>query len=420
MAFDEIFQLGDWRVDLASGELSRGETRRELEPQTAKLLGFLAGRAGEVVSKEEISEALWPGMVVSEDALSRSIWKLRQALGDEARAPRYLETLSKRGYRLIAIVQGVEDGEKIEGRWVKITAFPANISPLILLLAVGLVFVWIALRAAPEDARGPDLAPDRIAELTQRAEDFYAQITPDQNEAARRLFEEALRLDPDHAPALAGLSNTQIQAAIRWPDGREEAIEGSAMRAALESGRTQEPDSAARIARALGLARRSVEIAPDAPAGYRALGLALAASGDIDGSIEAYGRAVTLDPDAWEALINLGDMHALRGESEASIAYFEQAFEAMSRVYAGQTARVRPWHSEMGLSIARHHSEAGRDGEAEAWLRRVLYWDPVNLAAALDLAALLGAGGDVQGARAVCLNLPEADAQDCLARLQTP
>jgi DNA-binding winged helix-turn-helix (wHTH) protein/Flp pilus assembly protein TadD len=411
-----MFQLGDWRVDLASGELRRGDERRELEPQTAKLLGYLAGRAGEVVSKAEISEALWPGMVVTEDALSRAVWKLRQALGDQAKAPRYLETLSKRGYRLIAVVEDADDGGKIGSRWTKIAENPAFIPALILAISLALIPAWFAFRPAPVE----EAAAGRVAALTARAEDFYAQITPDENEAARRLFEEALRLDPDHAPALAGLANTQIQAAIRWPGGEAVEIDGSAMRTALESGLTETAESAARIERALQLSRRSVTVAPDAPAGYRALGLALAASGDIEAAIEAYGRAVTLDPDAWEALINLGDMHALQGDREASIASFEQAFEAMSRVYESQTARVRPWHSDMGLSIARHHQEAGRPQEAEAWLRRVLYWDPVNAEAGLALASLLAGAGDSEGARAVCLNLPEAEASDCLEVLRRP
>ncbi len=75
-----------------------------LEPKAVELLGFLAQRAGEVVSREELLAALWPGVVVGDNALTQVVTKLRKALGDTAREPHYIEAISKRGYRLIAPV----------------------------------------------------------------------------------------------------------------------------------------------------------------------------------------------------------------------------------------------------------------------------------------------------------------------------
>lgn len=72
-----------------------------------EVLGYLARRAGEVVSREELLSTVWPGVVVGDDALTQAIIKLRKALGDDAHNPTYIETISKRGYRLIAPVQGV-------------------------------------------------------------------------------------------------------------------------------------------------------------------------------------------------------------------------------------------------------------------------------------------------------------------------
>src|SRR5438270_13793337 len=51
--------------------------------------------------------ALWPGVIVGEDSLARTVSKLRQALGDDAKAPRYIETIAKRGYRLLVEVESV-------------------------------------------------------------------------------------------------------------------------------------------------------------------------------------------------------------------------------------------------------------------------------------------------------------------------
>jgi TolB-like protein/Tfp pilus assembly protein PilF len=66
----------------------------------------LAGRAGDAVSREALLAEVWPGVVVGDEALTQSIIKLRRALGDDPRAPTYIETISKRGYRLIARVGG--------------------------------------------------------------------------------------------------------------------------------------------------------------------------------------------------------------------------------------------------------------------------------------------------------------------------
>lgn len=98
-------RVGDWRVDPAINELTRqGETVR-LEPKAMEVLVFLADRAGQVVSREALLSALWPGMVVGDDALTQAVIKLRRSLQDEARSPQYIETISKRGYRLIAPVE---------------------------------------------------------------------------------------------------------------------------------------------------------------------------------------------------------------------------------------------------------------------------------------------------------------------------
>jgi TolB-like protein/DNA-binding winged helix-turn-helix (wHTH) protein/Tfp pilus assembly protein PilF len=70
----------------------------------AEVLVHLAQRAGQVVSRDELLSAVWPGVVVGDDALTQAVIKLRKALGDDARRPEYIETLAKRGYRLIAPV----------------------------------------------------------------------------------------------------------------------------------------------------------------------------------------------------------------------------------------------------------------------------------------------------------------------------
>ena len=97
-------RIGEWIADPATNELRRGDAVVRLEPKSMDLLMALAARAGAVASREELFAEVWPGLVVSDEALSQGITKLRRALGDDPRAPKYIETISKRGYRLTAPV----------------------------------------------------------------------------------------------------------------------------------------------------------------------------------------------------------------------------------------------------------------------------------------------------------------------------
>ena len=96
----------------ASGELraAGGEVVR-LEPQPAKVLALLAGRAGELVSREELQREVWPDgtFVDFERGLNYCVAKIRAALGDSAAEPRFVETLPRRGYRFVAAVEAGEE-----------------------------------------------------------------------------------------------------------------------------------------------------------------------------------------------------------------------------------------------------------------------------------------------------------------------
>src|SRR5688572_3352698 len=99
-----VLKVGEWTVDPATNELRRRDQATRIEPKSMQVLRVLAERAGSVVTREELFQAAWPGMVVGDEALSQTITKLRRALGDDPRSPRYIETISKRGYRLTAAV----------------------------------------------------------------------------------------------------------------------------------------------------------------------------------------------------------------------------------------------------------------------------------------------------------------------------
>jgi len=103
-------QFGVFEVDLATEELRRSGIKIRLQSQPFKLLAALLEQHGEVVSREELQQQLW-GSATNVDfdhSLGIAVNKLRDALGDSAESPRYVETLARRGYRFIAPVQVIE------------------------------------------------------------------------------------------------------------------------------------------------------------------------------------------------------------------------------------------------------------------------------------------------------------------------
>jgi TolB-like protein/DNA-binding winged helix-turn-helix (wHTH) protein/Flp pilus assembly protein TadD len=116
------FQLHDWTVEPGLNRLTRGGEVVHLRPKVMDVLVFLAGRAGEVVSKGEITEAVWAKKFLADTALGRAVFELRAALGDDPQKPTYVETIPKRGYRVSATVvrrapvSGAADPDAMPGR----------------------------------------------------------------------------------------------------------------------------------------------------------------------------------------------------------------------------------------------------------------------------------------------------------------
>jgi len=101
------FRLGNWEVRPRRNELVSGQETRHLEPKAMDLLVFMTSNAPEVVSKNAIIDSVWEGRIISEGTLTNTVAEIRRTLGDDARHPRYIETIPKRGYRLVMPVEPV-------------------------------------------------------------------------------------------------------------------------------------------------------------------------------------------------------------------------------------------------------------------------------------------------------------------------
>ena len=112
------YRFGVFEADTRTGELRRQGLRVKLHAQPLQLLFLLLQRPGELLTREEISRELWPDgtFVDYEHGVNSAVNRIREALGDKASSPRFIETLARRGYRFVAPVERIAaKGDGLEG-----------------------------------------------------------------------------------------------------------------------------------------------------------------------------------------------------------------------------------------------------------------------------------------------------------------
>ena len=243
----EAFALGDWLVDPAGNRLVRGAEVRPLRHKAMALLVLLARHPGQTVSREEIMHAVWDGnRFVAPKAINTAVWALRQALGDELESPRYVETIAKKGYRLIAPVRALSPAEAAPivaaplgdalaspapppvWRW---RAWPAVAAGAALALAVAAV--WLAKSpgspapAAPSAAAGSVL-PQPLPLTRNPGLEYLGRLSPDgrqlafgwwQGQGDGRLYLRPAS-DLDALPDLISSDAGDVQGLAWSPDGQ--------------------------------------------------------------------------------------------------------------------------------------------------------------------------------------------------------
>lgn len=113
-------RFGDFEFDTATRELLRGGTPVHVSPKSFDLLQILVERRPAVVTKAELQDHLWPDSIVLEANLANAVAEIRKALGDDPKAPRFVATVSRRGYRFSASVEperGSDGGAQEPVRW---------------------------------------------------------------------------------------------------------------------------------------------------------------------------------------------------------------------------------------------------------------------------------------------------------------
>lgn len=173
------FKIGDWRVEPATGQVSNGKLEQRLEPKAMAVLVYLADHAGDIVTRQELEENIWQGTVVTHEALTVTINKIRSALGDDSRHPRFIETLSKRGYRLIATVSNKDSAQMRIGTGSKLALARQLAVGSVLIIGLLLAGKYL-LNGSPTDEQSadddrPSIAVIPFANMSgEKAQDYFA------------------------------------------------------------------------------------------------------------------------------------------------------------------------------------------------------------------------------------------------------
>lgn len=257
----DSFRFGPFLVDRHGYRVTRDGEIVPLTPKLLDLLLHLIDRAGDLVTKEALLDALWPGANVTDNALAQAVSELRDALGEEPKSPQFIKTVARRGYRFIARVERVD--------------------------------VQPSAGASPGSSPG---ARDTSSLEAYRAvmEGSLKLESLDVRELPRAIadFERAVKIDPRYALAFAGLASAEL--------------------ALYETTRSDNQPRADLLTSAVGHARHAVDLDQSLAEAHATLALVLVSTADTVEASSAARRAVSIEPSNWRHLFRLG--HATWGD----------------------------------------------------------------------------------------------------------
>ena len=464
-------QFADFLVDLETGELLRNGKKRRLADKPFRILEALLERPGEIVGREDLRSRLWPDatFVNFDNNLNTAVNKLREALSDSADAPRFIETIPKRGYRLMVPARSLVEARPRPFRAAKRVA-------VVIISTIALaVWLWSSSRNEPngrirlavlpfENFTGDpnrDFVTDglteeligRLAHIDPNALGVIARTSSMQYKGAGRdiaeiadelsvdyLFEGSVRQQGDrirvNAHLIAASDQTQVWAEVYEGDPADvfriqEAVSES-VAAALSLELVSKPviRITTREARELYLKARYLT---------NQGGLE-----DLNASVPLLERALQLDPDYVPAWVALADTYrlmpvpprerfpkvkqaALRAaELEPASAeahmwlgvaqyYYDWDWET-ARASFERALELSPGTAEIHHEYASYLASLGRHEESLAAIRRAQELDPVSVAVSADLGWYFYVARRYEDAIAACLEALELDPDHDAAR----
>lgn len=249
-----------------------------------ELLLYLADRPGAVVSIRQLKRSVWGREFIVDEAVKRCISQIRRSFGDCASRPRVIETVRKRGYRLIASVARREARVQGSKHYLRLAGAVA---------AVILMLAFAGSANVGDIIATPAIMPAGV-ELHSAARTQYLQYDRDDMATSIAMYEFLVQKNAEDAIAHAGLANALLQTYLRW--GRDEAV----------------------AARAFNAATLAVSLDRDLPEAHKALGAYFHFRGEAGPALRHYASALRLNPDYWNALNNGAEVLRDLGEYSAA------------------------------------------------------------------------------------------------------
>jgi len=328
--------------------LSRGTHHVSIRPQVMELLLLFSRNSGEVVSLDEISSVIWRGKFVTRSSIYGSLNELRHALDDDSHDPTYIETISKKGYRLIAPVSDVpgdvsqaDHASKSSSKFHKslthrIRRFSLTVSGVVALsLLVMLVnFNYPFLAVTQLANNGTSVADSTVnvaaQELYLKGRFFYDRRSDGDMKRAGDHFRSAVEADPAHAQAWIGLAGVY---GILMSEGKlDETTWLAQSKIAVEQALTLGPElpevqiraaqhyqKAGEYEAADWHLKRAAELGQNNSLVLSVLAGKAAWDGKLDEAVKLQRRAVALDPLASVNQSNLADYLYASGQYEDAI-----------------------------------------------------------------------------------------------------
>jgi TolB-like protein len=412
-----VVHFGVFHVDLRAGELSKNGVKVRLQEQPFQILALLLEHAGEVVSREELRQRLWPAdtFVDFDHSLGTAINKIREALGDSADNPRFVETLARRGYRFIAPVSrptgkvmlavlpfdnlsGDPEQEYFsDGLTEEMIAQLGNLDPQRLGVIARATAMQYKHTNKGAKQIGQELGVDYLLEGSVRREAGRARVTAqlvqvaDQTHVWAQSYERDLRdilvLQRDVAGAIAQQIRLTLNADTRARLASTRPVDPEAHEAYLKGLYFWNKFSIPALNKSLEYFQQAIDKDPGYAQGYAGL----AASYGILGNFgvlpprEAYPKAKAAAKKALEIDEGLSEAHSQLGWETL---FYERDWTGAEREFR-RAIELNPSNAIARDGLAMYLAALGRLDGAVAEIRRARDLDPLSLVINGDLGMIL-------------------------------
>jgi tetratricopeptide (TPR) repeat protein/DNA-binding winged helix-turn-helix (wHTH) protein len=360
-------RFGIYEADLGTGELRKNGFKVNLQEQPFQVLAMLLTHPGELVTREDLRKQIWPEdtFVDFDLGLNTAIKKIREALGDSAKNPRFVETLLKRGYRFIAAVEEISRTSVSPGAESKTgTGLPATKQErhesvarkphrriwllVAVLIAAASVLSWRQFRPLVHHDAAVTFCMKGLSYLND------AYDMPDKNDRAIEALEQSVKLDPYYAPADAGLGEAYF---AKFTATRQEPWIEKAESACKES---------LRLDRAL-------------PAAFNCMGTVHAGRGLYEDAIADFSQAIQLDP---------GNAASFRGRATAYRSRNQENDIRAAEADYLRAIELAPNDWRDHALLAGFYHRVGRDCESAEQFKKAIALRPDNSETFARLGAL--------------------------------